>query len=139
MKNRYQLIDVTLVEDILTIDQAKLSKGRFILATNQLDKEELPDQELLSTYKEQSVTESGFKFIKDHTFEVDSIFLKKPTRISTLMMVMTLCLMVYSIAQYYLRKELVSSNETILSQSGYATNRPSMQWVYRLFHGIHVI
>ncbi|AWN81503.1 IS1634 family transposase [Candidatus Cardinium hertigii] len=128
-----------MVEDILTIDQAKLSKGRFILATNQLDKEELPDQELLSTYKEQSVTESGFKFIKDHTFEVDSIFLKKPTRISTLMMVMTLCLMVYSIAQYYLRKELVSSNETILSQSGYATNRPSMQWVYRLFHGIHVI
>ncbi|AWN81499.1 IS1634 family transposase [Candidatus Cardinium hertigii] len=128
-----------MVEDILTIDRAKLSKGRFILATNQLDKEELPDQELLSTYKEQSVTESGFKFIKDHTFEVDSIFLKKPTRISTLMMVMTLCLMVYSIAQYYLRKELVSSNETILSQSGYATNRPSMQWVYRLFHGIHVI
>ncbi|WP_243553087.1 IS1634 family transposase, partial [Candidatus Cardinium sp. cBcalN2] len=97
------------------------------------------DQELLSTYKEQSGTESGFKFIKDNTFEVDSIFLKKPERISALMMLMTLCLMVYSFAQYFLRKQLVSSNETVLSQSGYATNRPSMQWVYRLFHGIHVI
>ncbi|AWN81679.1 hypothetical protein [Candidatus Cardinium hertigii] len=43
LKIAYQLIDVTLVEDIATIDQAKLSKGRFILATNQLDKAALPE------------------------------------------------------------------------------------------------
>jgi transposase len=29
---------------------------------------------MLSEYKKQSSTESGFKFIKDATFEVDSIF-----------------------------------------------------------------
>lgn len=139
LRIEYQLIDVTLVEDIATIYQAKLGKGRFILATNQLDKAALPDPEFLSTYKEQSGTESGFKFIKDNTFAVDSIFLKKPTRISALMMLMTLCLMVYSFAQYFLRKELVCNNQTILSQSVYATNRLSMKWVYRLFHGIHVM
>ena len=32
---------------------------------------------LLSTYKEQSGTEKGFKFIKDNSFEIDSVFLKE--------------------------------------------------------------
>jgi len=39
-------------------------------------------------------------------FQVDSIFLQKPSRIEALMMVMTLCLMVYSIAQHQLRKAI---------------------------------
>jgi transposase len=95
-----------LTADESTITQAKLCKGRFILATNQLDKQAFPDEAILSTYKEQSGTESGFKFIKDNAFEVDSIFLKKPGRISALMMVMTICLMVYGFAQYYLREQL---------------------------------
>ena len=112
---------------------------RFILATNQLDKELLSDKDILPTYKEQSGTESGFKFIKDDAFEVDSIFLKKPGRISALLMIMTLCLMVYSYAQYFLRQQLLANEDTITSQSNKETNKPSMKWVYRLFHGIHVL
>lgn len=138
IKVEYQ-VQADLVRDENRIAQYKLSKGRFILATNQLDKTQLKDEEVLSNYKEQSGTESGFKFIKDDTFEVDSIFLKKPERISALMMVMTLCLMVYSFAQYFLREQLASSNQTIVSQSGHNTKRPSMKWVYRLFHGVHVL
>lgn len=121
------------------IEKAKLTKGRFILATNQLDKKALPDEEILSTYKEQSGTESGFKFIKDNTFEVDSIFLKNPGRISALMMVMTLCLMVYGFAQYFLQEQLKKQADTLPSQSGKLTDRPSMKWIYRLFHGVHVL
>ena len=121
------------------ISEAKLTKGKFILATNQLDKEVLPDEAILSTYKEQSGTESGFKFIKDNAFEVDSIFLKKPGRISALMMIMTLCLMVYGFAQYFLREQLKKHVDTLPSQSGQATNKPSMKWVYRLFHGVHIL
>jgi transposase len=121
------------------IANAKLTKGRFILATNQLDEKALPDEAILSTYKEQSGTESGFKFIKDNAFEVDSIFLKKPGRISALMMVMTLCLMVYGFAQYFLREQLKKHADTLPSQSGKLTDKPSMKWIYRLFHGVHVL
>jgi len=121
------------------IANAKLTKGRFILATNQLDRKALPDEEILSTYKEQSGTESGFKFIKDNAFEVDSIFLKNPGRISALMMVMTLCLMVYGFAQYFLREQLKKQADTLPSQSGKLTDKPSMKWIYRLFHGVHVL
>lgn len=132
-------VETALVRNEVIIEEIRLTKGRFILATNQLDSEALADKEILSTYKEQSGTESGFKFIKDDTFELDSIFLKKPGRISALMMVMTLCLMVYSYAQYFLREELLKQNETIKSQSNRDTNKPTMKWVYRLFQGVCVL
>lgn len=128
-----------VVQDNLTIDRIKKTKGKFILATNQLDETQLSNQDMLREYKEQSHTESGFKFIKDNTFEVGSIFLKKPERISALMMVMTLCLMVYSFAQYTLRNALIANNDTVESQTGKPTNNPSMKWIYRLFLGISVI
>ena len=137
-KIEYQL-SATLIRNEIAIVSIKLTKGRFILATNQLDKEALPDQDVLPTYKEQSGTESGFKFIKDDAFEIDSIFLKKPGRISALLMIMTLCLMVYSYAQYFLRQQLLANDDTIPSQTNKETSKPSMKWVYRLFHGIHVL
>lgn len=137
-KIEYQL-NAILIRNEIVISDIKLTKGRFILATNQLDKEALPDKDVLSTYKEQSGTESGFKFIKDDAFEIDSIFLKKTGRVSALLMIMTLCLMVYSYAQYFLQQQLLANNETIPSQSNKDTNKPSMKWVYRLFHVIHVL
>ena len=129
----------TLVADELAIAKEKLCKGRFILATNQLDHQVLPNNAILSTYKEQSGTESGFKFIKDDAFEIDSIFLKKPGRISALMMLMTLCLMVYGFAQYYLREQLKKHADTLPLQSGKESDKPSIKWIYRLFHGVHVL
>ena len=76
---------------------------------------------------------------QDGIFEVSSIFVKKPERISALMMVMTLCLMVYSFAQYTLRSTLVANEETLPSQSNKMTNKPTMKWIYRLFYGVAVV
>ncbi|NDE64143.1 MAG: IS1634 family transposase, partial [Chlamydiae bacterium] len=88
----------------------KQSLGRFILATNQFDEVLLDNHSVLKQYKEQSCVESGFKFIKNNAFELDSFYLKTPARIGALMMIMTLCLMVYNFAQYNrpLRKPLLS-------------------------------
>ena len=82
-----------------------------MLATNQLNEELLPSPETLTQYKEQSSVESGFKFMKDNAFELDSFFLKTPKRISALMMVMRLCLMVYDFAQYTIRKCIEENDE----------------------------
>jgi len=128
-----------LLKDTSTIEKMRRQKGRFILATNQLDREQLPDEQLLSEYKEQSKTESGFKFIKDNTFEVSNIFLKKPSRIAALMMVMTLCLMVYSVAQHHLRQCLEKHNETIPNPSKKTTQKPTIKRVFKLFHGVQVL
>lgn len=92
--------------------------GRFILATNELDCEHLADTGILTEYKQQSQVEGGFRFLKDPCFQVSSIFLKSPHRIEALMMVMTLCLMVYSMAQFYLRRALDANDDTVPNQVG---------------------
>jgi len=134
----YKLQGEVLASQI-KIDLVKRMKGRFILATNQLDVKLLPTETILSEYKEQSKTESGFKFIKDNSFEVSSIFLKKPERISALMMIMTLCLMVYCLAQHRLRESLKEDNENIPNQNGKPTQKPTLKRVFKLFHGVQVL
>ena len=135
----YYKIEGELKRDQVKIDLLKHQKGRFILATNQLDRSVLPDEKILTEYKEQSKTESGFKFIKDDAFEVSSIFLKKPSRIAALMMVMTLCLMVYSFAQHHLRESLKKANDTVADQGKKRTQKPTLKRVFKAFHGVQVI
>jgi transposase len=72
-------------------------KGRFILATNELDSQGYKSEQILGEYKEQQNVEGGFRFLKDPWFMLDSVFLKSPKRIEALMMVMTLCLLVYNV------------------------------------------
>lgn len=127
-----------LEEDVNKIELIKRKKGRFILASNELEQTKLPDADFLSEYKKQYKTEQGFAFIKGNAFEVSSVFLKKPSRIQALMAIMTLCLMVYSFAQHRLREALAQANETIPNQLKKPTSKPTMAWVYRLFQGIQI-
>lgn len=130
-------IEFSLCLNKQRVAEMRTRKGRFVLATNQLDEAALSNEDVLSEYKGQSGVERGFKFIKDDTFQVDSVFLKTPERIDALMMVMTLCLMVYGVSEYELHQSLQASNETILSQTKKSTNTPSLRWVYFLFRVVN--
>ena len=132
-------IEFQLERDELLIAKRRIEKGRFVLATNELDESTLPSMDILKEYKAQSGTEKSFKFIKNNSFEVDSIFLKKDSRIEALMMIMTLCLMVYGVAEYNVRTKLVAANETIPNPGGKPTNKPSLQRVFQLFLGIQEV
>jgi transposase len=70
--------------------------GRFILATNVLDIDELDPDQILSTYKQQQSAERGFSFLKYPLFFTDSVFLKSSERIESLALIMGLCLLVYT-------------------------------------------
>lgn len=113
--------------------------GRFILATNQLDDSEIDACSLLSTYKEQQNVERGFRFIKDPQFHLNGIFLKKPERINSLMMIMTLCLMVYNIGQYEVREALKEQGETVKNQSNKATKTPTLRWLFQQMSGVYCV
>jgi transposase len=80
---------------LTTKAELEKSKGYFILATNDLEEISFPCQEVLKTYKAQQSVERGFRFLKSPDFLVSSFFLKKPARIEALLMVMTLCLLIY--------------------------------------------
>ena len=126
-------------QDAEKISKKETTLGRFILATNELDYEHLADDALLKEYKQQSQVESGFRFIKDPCFQVSSVFLKSPHRIEALMMIMTLCLMVYNMAQFYLRKALKVNNDTVPNQSGKPVQNPTSRWIFRMMLDVAVV
>ena len=122
------------------IEQAKNSKGKFVLATNELDAASLDDATILSAYKGQNVSvERGFRFLKDPLFFASSLFLEKPQRIMALLMVMGLSLLVYSLAERSLRSELTRQGQTIPNQVGKPTQRPTLRRIFQVFEGIDLL
>lgn len=112
------------------IEQEKTRLGRFVLATNDLD---LEADSLLKYYKGQQSVERGFRFLKDKSFRVAEVFLKKESRIEALSMIMVLCLFVYAIAEWYLRSKLKETGKKVNNQLKKPIQNPTMKWIFTLF------
>ena len=104
-----------------------------------IDAEAVQDEEILPNYKGQGSAERGFRLLKDPLFFTASLFVKKPARIQGLLMVMTLALLVYSIAQRRLRQQLAQQQETLPNQIGQPTATPTLRWIFQLLEGINVV
>lgn len=131
-------ICATLKLDQVRLKREKCHKACFVLATS-IPKEELTDEAVFWAYKEQSHVERGFRFFKEPVFFVSSLFLKKPSRIEGLLMVMTLALLVYSVAQRRMRNELKRLEQTLPNQINQPTNKPTLRWIFQLLEGIDYI
>jgi transposase len=121
------------------IDDIKNQAGRFILATNILNESELGSSEILDAYKNQQSSERGFKFLKDPLFFADSLFVKNPERVETMMMLMGLSLLVYTIGQRQIRNNLKAGKSSVKSQLNKPTENPTMRWIFQCFQGIHCL
>ena len=101
----------------LTDHQARVDQHScFILATNELDEGQLSAQAVLDGYKGQARAERGFRFLKDPQFLASSLYLKKPERIMALLMVMTVCLLVYAALEYRIRTVLRSKRRDLATK-----------------------
>lgn len=132
-------ISAKFTENQELITQHQNSCGRFILATNILETTELEPSEILRIYKEQQSTERGFRFIKDPLFFADSLFVKNPERVETMMMLMSLCLLVYNLGQRQLRIALKTQKTTVKNQLKKDTQSPTLRWIFQCFQGIHLM
>jgi|APLak6261662433_1056034.scaffolds.fasta_scaffold06395_1 transposase len=129
------------VASVLETRQHKIQqKSCFILASNQLEEAQLSHEELLDYYTPgQQKVERGFRFLKDPWFMANTLFLKSPKRIMALMMIMTLCLLVYGALEYRVRQTLQQHQQTFPTQLGTTSAKPSARWVFQFFAGIHVL
>jgi transposase len=118
------------------IEAHKQQSACFVLGTN-IPARHVSDAEVIRAYKAQAGVEGGFRFLKDPLFFVSALFVKKPSRIQGLLMVMTLALLVYSVTQRRLRQQLAAHNATIPNQIHQPTARPTLRWVFQLLEGIH--
>ena len=88
-------------------------------------------------YQGQSQAERGFRFLKNPEFLASSLYLKKAERIMALLMVMTVCLLVYAALEYRIRRALRDHEATFPDQKGKRIQNPTARWVFHYFVGIH--
>jgi transposase len=131
-------LDLVLERNDEAVAKLLNKKGRFILATNDMDTVGYSAAHMLEEYKAQQAVERGFRFLKDPWFMVDSVFLKSPRRIEALMMVMALCLLVYNVAQYRLREKLQSTGETLPNQLEKEVQNPTLRWIFQIMEGLGI-
>jgi transposase len=113
--------------------------GRFILATNLTDTAQWTHSNVLQEYKKQSVSERGFKFLKDPIFFAESVFVKSSKRVAALAMIMALCLLVYTIGQRQLRSNLIAASATLPNQLGKPSQSPTLRWIFQCFQSVHIV
>jgi len=129
-------IQATLTRDPVALEREALRRAAFLVATNLLDTDAWPDEAVIALYREQTVVERGFAFLKDPLFLASSVFVKRPERIMALAFVMTLCLLVYKLAEVRLRHRLAQTGQTVPDQKGKPTARPTLRWLFQVFEGI---
>ena len=129
------------VASVLETRQRKIQqKSCFIIASNQFDETQLSHEAMLDHYTpSQQKVERGFRFLKDPWFMAHTLFLKSPKRIMALMMIMTLCLLVYGALEYRIRQTLQQQQQMFPNQLGTITAKPTARWVFQFFAGIHVL
>jgi transposase len=129
-------LQASVKPDPAQLTRQQQRKACFVLGTT-IPAPALTDAEVVAGYKGQSAVERGFRFLKDPVFFVSSLFVKKPSRLQGLLMVMTLALLVYSVAQRRMRHQLARQHNTLPNQIGQPASRPTLRWVFQLLEGIN--
>jgi transposase len=127
------LIAARLDIEEAAVEKARQKLGRFVLASNDT---QIDPNTLLQYYKGQQSVERGFRFLKDKRFRVAEVYLKKEERIEALAMIMVLCLLVYSFAEWLIRKGLKETRQSIPDQKGKPTQKPTLKWIAFIFYGV---
>ncbi len=118
--------------------QRLFSASCFILATQCLDDSILSDLDVLINYK-LAPAERGFRFLKDPHFSASTLYLKSPQRVMALLMVMTICLLVYAALEFRIRTTLRQQQLHLPDQKGKPTQTPTAKWVFQLFQDVHLL
>ncbi len=134
----YQIKGV--VQEKHAVKQEAIKQSSCFVIGTTIPKNEVDDASIITAYKNQNNTvEKGFRFLKDPLMFTSSLFVKKPERIMGLLMVMTLALLVYAIAQRRLHKTLKQLQETVPNQIRKETSRPTLRWIFQLLDGIELV
>ncbi|MCK9318274.1 MAG: IS1634 family transposase [Methanoculleus sp.] len=126
-------VSAEIEHDAKSFEEKRQKLGRFVLATNDRD---LSPDELLANYKDQGTVERGFRFLKDPSFRVAEIYLKKSSRIQALAMIMVLCLFIYAMTEFRLRRNLQETGETVTGQTKKQTQKPTLKWIFFRFRRV---
>lgn len=134
-------VDVLLTEDEDKVKNLRLEAGCFVLLTNlssSMERTAWTLKDLLSLYKNQGGIERNFGFLKDPVI-INSIFLKKNSRIEVLGMILLISLLIWRLIERTMRQYLDQEQTTITGWVRRKTKRPTAFMMSTKFHTILVI
>ena len=120
-------LNIKIDVDADAIAPLRLEAGCFVLICNLSGKQERIQwaaASLLELYKDQSGIEQNFGFLKDPVI-VNSIFLKKPTRIEVLGLVLLIALLIWRLMERCMRQHLEKTKSEITGWKNRPTKRPT--------------
>lgn len=121
------LLDVKIEVDADAISSMRLEAGCFVLICNLSTKQEQSQwtaESLLALYKDQTGIEQNFGFLKDPVI-VNSIFLKKTSRIEVLGLVLLISLLIWRLIERCMRQYLDKTKSEITGWKKRPTKRPT--------------
>ena len=130
--------DVT--EDVAAVARLRRFAGCSVLLSNvPTEGEGAMDNStaLLRTYKGQYGVESDFAFLKD-PLVVNDVFLKSPSRIDALGMILIIALMVWRLMERSIRTHVENTGTLLPGRAGRATNKPTSFMMTTAMAGIMV-
>lgn len=122
------------------VERLRQEAGCFALISNTLSEgpDSVSSRELLSIYKDQHMVERNFAFLKDPVF-VNALFLKSPSRIEALGLVLVLALMIWRLMERAMRLNLRATESTVTGWEKRQTSRPTSLILTTKFVGVYVL
>ncbi|MGB4406972.1 MAG: IS1634 family transposase, partial [Sphaerochaeta sp.] len=134
----YDLVwEVLIREDRLQL--LREQAGCFVLLSNvpSCGENSLDAKALLRTYKGQYGVESDFVFLKD-PLVVNDLFLKTPSRIDALGMILVVALLIWRLMERQMRMYLAHEGKRLPGWDNKPTDRPTSFMMSTVFYGIQV-
>ena len=134
-------LNITLKENLNKIEDLRLKAGCFVLITSlplKTKKKSWASAELLRLYKEQDGIEKNFGFLKDPAI-INAIFLKKPSRIEVLGLILLLALLVWRLIERDLRLHVKRTGKPLPGWPRRTTTRPTSFMMSTKFEKVAVL
>ena len=118
--------------------QKQREKASCFVLISKPPSNDITDEYILRTYKEQTVVERHFAFIKDPKV-IGPVYMKKPQRVEALAYVFLIALLVYSVLQRRVRQAMQSETEPLILVGKVKSDRPTGERVLELLNHMLVI
>ena len=129
-------VSLALSTSLEKVSSDRKEHGLFVLASNNMDKEEFSAQQALAGYKGLGANERYFRFLKDPHFFADSFYVKKPGRLSALLCVMTLSLLIYHLCELKVRAAVKSHDIVVKNLDNRKIKNPTAKLIFQHFVGL---
>ena len=121
-------LSFTFTPDAKRMEEELRKACMFVLCSTDIT---LTPEQLLQEYKTQDETEKRFMTLKSTEF-VNSLFLDSPRRIEAFGYLMLLAVLVLSVAEYVIRRELEERGDYLLGNENRKVKRPTIKTILRM-------